>query len=122
MSRAWLSHFVVARRPIRPRRGAGAVAPSHDESRLRAAPGRAPAAVDLCPRTGRARLLYRRAQELFAAATGGWTLHQLRHSPLTHLAEENVALPLLMAKRRHTSLRSLQKYARPALRRADDAR
>jgi integrase len=58
---------------------------------------------------------YRRAQELFAAAKGGWTLHQLRHSALTHLAEQNVALPLLMAKSRHTSLRSLQKYARPGV-------
>jgi integrase/recombinase XerC/integrase/recombinase XerD len=76
---------------------------------------RAPAAVDLCPHTGRARLSYRRAQELFCEATGGWTLHQLRHSALTHLAEQNVALPLLMAKSRHTSLRSLQKYARPGV-------
>jgi integrase/recombinase XerD len=76
---------------------------------------RAPAAVDLCPHTGRARLSYRRAQELFCEVTAGWTLHQLRHSALTHLAEANVALPLLMAKSRHTSLRSLQKYARPGV-------
>jgi integrase/recombinase XerC/integrase/recombinase XerD len=81
----------------------------------RASAGRAPAAVDLCPHTGRGRLSYRRAQERFAEATGGWTLHQLRHSALTHLAEANVGLPLLMAKSRHTSLRSLQKYARPGV-------
>jgi integrase len=81
----------------------------------RASARRAPATVDLCPHTGRARLSYRRAQELFAAATGGWTLHQLRHSAITHLAEQNVALPLLMAKSSHTSLRSLQKYARPGV-------
>ena len=81
----------------------------------RASPTRAPAAVDLCPHTGRARVSYRRAQERFAQATGGWTLHQLRHSALTHLAEANVGLPLLMAKSRHTSLRSLQKYARPGV-------
>jgi integrase len=81
----------------------------------RASTGRGPAAVDLCPYTGRARLSYRRAQERFAVATGGWTLHQLRHSALTHLAEANVGLPLLMAKSRHTSLRSLQKYARPGV-------
>jgi integrase/recombinase XerD len=74
---------------------------------------RAPAAVDRCPDTGRARLSYRRAEALFCAASGGWTLHQLRHSALTHLAEQNVSLPLLMAKSRHTSLRSLQRYARP---------
>ena len=81
----------------------------------RASPARAPAADDLCPHTGRARLSYRRAQERFAEATGGWTLHQLRHSALTHLAEANVGLPLLMAKSRHSSLRSLQRYARPGV-------
>ncbi len=81
----------------------------------RASSSRAPATADVCPHTGRARLSYRRAQELFAAATGGWTLHQLRHSALTHLAEANVGLPLLMAKSRHVSLRSLQKYARPGV-------
>ena len=80
----------------------------------RPAPARTPAAADLCPYTGRGRLSYRRAEELFAAASGGWTLHQLRHSALTHLAEEEVSLPLLMAKSRHTSLRSLQRYTRPS--------
>jgi integrase/recombinase XerD len=34
----------------------------------------------------------------------------LRHSALTHLAEQNVILPLLMAKSCHASLRSLQRY------------
>jgi 4a-hydroxytetrahydrobiopterin dehydratase len=58
-----------------------------------------------------ARLSYRRAEALFRQASGGWTLHQLRHSPLMHLAEQNVSLPLLMAKSRHASLRSLQHYA-----------
>jgi integrase len=76
-------------------------------------PSRAPATADRCPETGRARLSYRRAEALFRQASGGWTLHQLRHSALTHLAEQNVALPLLMAKSRHASLRSLQRYARP---------
>jgi integrase len=77
------------------------------------APARVPAARDLDPSTGHARLSYRRAAEIFAAASGGWTLHQLRHSAITHLAEAGVGLPLLMAKSRHTSLRSLQRYARP---------
>ena len=77
------------------------------------APARVPAASDLCPATGRARLSYRRAAELFKAHSGGWTLHQLRHSALTHLAEAGVGLPLLMAKSRHASLRSLERYARP---------
>jgi integrase/recombinase XerD len=38
---------------------------------------------------------------------------RLAHSALTHLAEDNVQLPLLMAKSRHRSLRTLQRYARP---------
>lgn len=70
------------------------------------------AAGDLCPHTGQARLSYRRAGELFKEHTGR-TLHQLRHSALTHLAEDDVALPMLMAVSRHASLRSLQRYARP---------
>lgn len=37
-----------------------------------------------------------------------------RHSAITHLAADNVALPMLMAKSHHTSLRSPQKYARPS--------
>ena len=53
----------------------------------RPAPARTPAGADLCPVTGRARLSYRRAEELFSVASGGWTLHQLRHSALTHLTE-----------------------------------
>ena len=68
------------------------------------APARQPALADLDPHTGRARLSYRRAAEVFKEATVGWTLHQLRHSRLTHLAEAGIALPILMAKSRHTSL------------------
>jgi len=81
-------------------------------SNLRPSPARAPAAGDICSVTGRARLSYRRAAELLVAQTG-WTLHQFRHSALTHLAENDVQLPLLMAKSRHRSLRTLQRYARP---------
>jgi hypothetical protein len=59
---------------------------------------RAPATArlaDICPVTGRGRLSYRRAAEIFTAATvpldlagRGWTLHQLRHAamPSTELA------------------------------------
>jgi integrase len=75
---------------------------------------RAPARADLCPETGRARLSYRRAEELFVAATRGRTLHDLRRAALTHLGEDNVSLPLLMAKSRHRNLRSLQRYVRPS--------
>jgi integrase len=51
---------------------------------------------------------------LFTEASGGWTLHQLRHSALTHLAEDGVAMALLKAKSRHASLRSLERYVRPS--------
>ena len=42
-------------------------------------------------------------------------MHQLRHSRLTHLAEAGIALPILMAKSRHTSLSSLGIYANDAV-------
>ncbi len=79
------------------------------------ASSRAPALADLDPSTGRARLSYRRAAEIFHGASGGATLHHLRHAALTHLAEEGVPTVLLMAKSRHASLRTLQRYARPSV-------
>ena len=79
------------------------------------APTRSPALDDLDPTTGRARLSYRRAAEIFTEMSGGATLHQLRHSALTHLAEAGVPTVLLMAKSRHASLRTLQRYARPGV-------
>lgn len=82
-------------------------------------PVRAPAEGDLCPTTGRARLSYRRAAELFKDATTNrdgshYTLHQLRHSRLTHLAARGESAPMLKAKSRHTSLRSLEPYINPS--------
>jgi len=93
-------------------------------------PGRAVASGDLCPVTTRARLSYRRAAESFELATRplahpgasheeleeevhGWTLHQLRHSLLTHEAEDGTSTPMLLARSRHASVRSLERYARP---------
>lgn len=72
---------------------------------------------DVHPVSGQARLSYRRAAELFEEATTGeqggpWTLHQLRHSALTHDAEDGTSTPMLMARSGHTSVRSLAKYAR----------
>ena len=61
---------------------------------------------------GRARLGYRQAEDIFKAASGGATLHQLRHSALTHAAEDGTSTPMLMARSGHTSVRSLVKYAR----------
>ena len=74
--------------------------------------------VDRWPLTGRARLSYRRAAELFSDATGGWTLHQLRHSALTHAAEDGTNTPILLARSRHASVRSLERYAPQAPRRS----
>jgi integrase len=68
-------------------------------------------AADLDP-AGRARLSYRQAAALFSAASGGATLHQLRHSALTHDAEDGTGTPMFMARSGHTSVRSLAKYAR----------
>ena len=86
-------------------------------------PTRAVATVDQCPVTGRARLSYRRAAERFEHATRpladrvdraqGWTLHQLRHAQLTHEAENGTNTATLLARSRHASVRSLERYARP---------
>jgi hypothetical protein len=52
------------------------------------------------------------AAELSRVRTG-WTLQQLRPSALTHAAEDGTNLPLLLARSRHASVRSLERYARP---------
>src|SRR5215472_8780381 len=61
---------------------------------------------------GHARLSYQQAEALFTKASGGATLHQLRHSALTHDAEQGTGTPMLMAYSGHTSVRSLGKYAK----------
>ncbi|MEW2354222.1 tyrosine-type recombinase/integrase [Spirillospora sp. NPDC029432] len=80
---------------------------------------RAPAAADTCPATGRGRLSYPRAEYLFKTATRaldphgrGWTLHQLRHSALQHLAAAGRTATELQAKSRHAHLASLGTYVR----------
>jgi integrase len=72
-----------------------------------------PAVVDRAS-DGTTRLSYRRAEELFKAAAGA-TLHQLRHSALTHMAEDGASAPMLMSKSRHQSIASLARYARPGV-------
>jgi integrase len=86
----------------------------------RAGRPRTPAAADTCPRTGRVRLSYERAEYLFKQATkslhprrGGYTLHQLRHSRLTHLGEDGWSAPMLMALSGHENLRTLGIYVNP---------
>ncbi len=68
--------------------------------------------ADIEQASGRARLSYRQAEDLFKDATGGATLHQLRHSALTHDAEDGTSTPMLMARSGHASVRSLARYAR----------
>jgi integrase len=71
-------------------------------------------AADLDPASGRARLSYEMAGQLFKRHSGGKTLHQLRHSRLTHLGEANVSAPLLMAISGHKRLATLQRYVAPS--------
>ena len=68
---------------------------------------------------GRARLSYQQAEDLFKEWTAALlgqpaTLHQLRHSALTHDAEAGASAPMLLAKSGHTSVASLARYARPS--------
>lgn len=79
----------------------------------RAASHRVTAAADLDPESGRGRLSYEMAEQLFKEHSGGATLHRLRHSRLTHLGEQNVSGPLLMTISGHRRLSSLQQYVKP---------
>ena len=68
---------------------------------------------------GRARLSYSQAEDLWKQWTAALlgeakTLHQLRHSALTHDAEDGWDVTMLKTKSGHTSLRSLERYARPS--------
>ncbi|MFE1516839.1 hypothetical protein ACFW9I_08465 [[Kitasatospora] papulosa] len=70
--------------------------------------------LDVCPETGWARLSYRRAEEIFVENTrllanplaspddiedlDGWTLHRLRHSALTHDAEDGTSIGWRLAR------------------------
>jgi integrase len=64
---------------------------------------------DRDPATGRARLSYRRAAELFTATTG-WTLHQLRHTRIRELKDAGCPLPILQKITGHASLRTLTEH------------
>jgi site-specific recombinase XerD len=62
----------------------------------------------------RERVLWRMLYETAALVGGPFTLHQLRHSALTHAAEDGASTPMLMKMSGHTSVRSLARYARPS--------
>lgn len=126
-SKDWI-HWQTGAAQLLPRLLAGrSDGPVFLASRL---PTRVYAKEDLGP-AGHARLSYRRAAELFEqhtralahpgvpqgdlAGLRGWTLHQLRHSRLTHEAENGTNTPTLLAISRHASVRSLERYARPSV-------
>ena len=86
------------------------------------------AAADLDPGTGRARLSYRRAEEIFTELTKplahpditdpaqladapGWTLHDLRHSALTHAEVSGVASGASFGTSREHALPAAQRAA-----------
>lgn len=81
-------------------------------------PNVAPADQDRCPDTGLGRLSYQMAWKLFSQTSNGATLHQLRHSALTHLGEEGVSAVLLQAKSRHLDPRTLARYSNQASKRS----
>lgn len=87
-------------------RTAGPVFLTDRRARVVLAPG------DVYGPSGQARLSYRRAAEQFTASTGGATLHQLRHSALTHAAEDGANTSTLLSYSGHTSVASLARYAR----------
>ena len=78
-------------------------------------PNQIPAGPDQCPDTGLGRLSYERAWSAFKTISDGWTLHQLRHSSLTHLGKAGVSAILLQAKSRHRDPRTLARYAKPGI-------
>lgn len=78
-------------------------------------PNVVPADRDRCPDTGLGRLSYQMAWKLFSEASSGATLHQLRHSALTHLGEDGVSAVLLQAKSRHQDPRTLARYSKPGI-------
>jgi integrase len=109
-----LLHFQTAAARLLARLTAGREAGPVFLTERRAASHRATAAADLDPESGRARLSYEMAEQLFKQATKGKTLHQLRHSRLTNLGDQNVSAPLLMAISGHKQLATLQQYVKPS--------
>jgi integrase len=107
-------HFQTAAARLLARLTAGRQAGPVFLTARRAAVHRVMAAADLDPASGRVRPSYEMAGQLFERYSGGKTLHQLRHSRLTHLGEANVSAPLLMAISGHKRLAALQRYVQPS--------
>ena len=109
-----LLHFQTAAARLLAKLTAGREAGPVFLTERRAASHRVTAAADLDPESRRARLSYEMAEQLFKENSGGKTLHQLRHSRLTHLGDTNVSAPLLMAISGHRQLATLQQYVKPS--------
>ena len=62
----------------------------------------------------RRRMNYRTAERRLGAATGGWDLHDLRHSRLTHAGEDGATEADLMNLSGHEDRRTLQRYLKPS--------
>ncbi|MGW1736169.1 tyrosine-type recombinase/integrase [Streptomyces sp. NPDC001999] len=70
-------------------------------------------ATDRGPCGRRYRLSADRARTVYARLTGRPKPHRLRHSRLTHLGEDGVSTPVLMAVSGHESVASLVIYSQP---------
>lgn len=88
-----LLHFQTAAARLLARLNAGRESGPVFLTERRAASHRVTAAADLDPESGRARLSYEMAEQLFKEHSGGATLHRLRHSRLAHLGDQNVSAP-----------------------------
>jgi hypothetical protein len=53
--------------------------------------------------------------ELFQRVVPPKPTLRLRHSALTHDTEDGTSTPMLLARSRHASVRSLKRYARPGV-------
>lgn len=69
---------------------------------------------EVAPASRRQRMTYRTADRHLAAATGGWDLHDLRHSRLTHAGEDGATEADLMNLSGHQDRRTLQRYLNPS--------
>ena len=66
------------------------------------------------PISRRCRMTYRTAERHHDTATGGWDLHDLRHSRLTHAGEDGATEADLMNLSGHEDRRTLQRYLKPS--------
>ena len=70
--------------------------------------------ADVDPAGRRRRMTYRTADRHLAGAAGGWDLHDLRHSRLTHAGEDGATEADLMNLSGHEDRRTLQRYLKPS--------